>query len=126
MQLQFDVDLIVLIRTFGTLIAIDFILGVVAAAKEGKLKSRVCSNGMFRSIGELAVLGIFTIINTIIPQTHDYSVMFVIGFILKELLSICENLQRLDVWLPKFILKLLPEVVEQVDNGEITIKKKIK
>ncbi len=81
---------------------------------------------MFRSIGELAVLGIFTIINTIIPQTHDYSVMFVIGFILKELLSICENLQRLDVWLPKFILKLLPEVVEQVDNGEITIKKKIK
>ncbi|MDY3960160.1 phage holin family protein [Romboutsia timonensis] len=124
MQLQFDFDLILLVRIFGLLIAADFILGVVAAAKERRLKSRICSDGMFRSIGELAVLGIFSIINLIIPGIHDYLVMFMVGFIIKELLSICENLQRLDVWLPNFILNLLPEVVNKIDSGELTIKKK--
>ena len=35
---------------FGAII-IDFVTGVLVGAKEGKLKSRTCSNGIFRTIG---------------------------------------------------------------------------
>ena len=55
------VTLEVLFMIFFGAIVTDFITGVLVAAKQGKLKSRTCSNGMFRSIGECIVLAIFRI-----------------------------------------------------------------
>ena len=42
------VTLEVLFMIFFGAIVTDFITGVLVAAKQGKLKSRTCSNGMFR------------------------------------------------------------------------------
>lgn len=124
MNINFAVDLSLLMRLFGLLIAIDFITGVLAAAKFGRLKSRTCSNGIFRSMGEVVVLGVFILMNNIVPNIHDYLGMFLIGFILKELLSISENLVKLDVWMPQVITKFLSVAVEKADNGEIKTKVK--
>ena len=113
------VTLEVLFIVFFGAIVIDFITGVLVAAKQGKLKSRTCSNGMFRSIGECIVLGIFLSIDYLIPGLSMILSTFVIGFIFKEGLSIVENLIKLDVWIPDSIKKMLEVGVDKVNSKEV-------
>lgn len=110
------VKLEILFRIFFGAIVIDFITGILVAAKQGKLKSRTCSNGMFRSIGESIVLSIFLAINNLIPDLSVILSTFVIGFIFKEGLSIVENLIQLDVWIPDSIKKMLEVGVDKVNS----------
>lgn len=114
-----NLELSVLFQLFFGGIVIDFITGVMVAAKLGKLRSRTCSNGMFRSLGEFIVLTIFMTVDSLIPSIHSYLGVFMIGFILKEGLSVCENLIKLDVWIPEFIKKGLEVSIEKADKGEI-------
>lgn len=113
------VTLEVLFIVFFGAIVIDFITGVLVAAKQGKLKSRTCSNGMFRSIGECIVLGIFLSIDYLVPSLNLMLSTFVVGFIFKEGLSIVENLVKLDVWIPNSIKRMLEVGVEKVDSKEV-------
>ena len=109
------------LRTLFTLffmaIILDFISGIIASAKEGRLKSRTCSNGMFRSIGECLVLFMFMAVSKYIPSLEEMFKVFMLGFIFKETLSIVENLVRLDVWIPESIKRLLEVGVDKVDKG---------
>ena len=123
MHINFGLDITVFMRLFAFLILVDFILGIAIAAKEGKLRSRTASNGIFRSIGELVILASFMFLNQVISNIHSYLVMFMALFIVKELISVVENLQRLDVWLPKFLVNALPKVMDHIDDGHIPIKK---
>ena len=41
-----------------------------------------------------------------------------LGFLFKEGISICENLRKLDVWLPNFLVKTLEVGANKVDKGE--------
>ena len=75
------VSLDVLFKVFFIAIVVDFITGVLVASKNGKLKSRTCSNGMFRSIGEFIVLLMFIFTNELIPLLNPYLSTFIIGFI---------------------------------------------
>lgn len=111
-----EITLEVLFKVFFIAIVIDFVTGVLVAAKNGKLKSRTCSNGMFRSIGECIVLGIFISVDYLIPSLNSILITFVAGFIFKEGLSIVENLVRLDVWVPNSIKKTLEVGVDKVDK----------
>lgn len=110
------ITLEVLFKIYFVAICLDFISGIIAAAKEGKLKSRTCSNGMFRSIGECIALCIFVLINYYIPSLSTFLGTFILGFIFKEGLSIIENLVRLDVWVPESIKKTLDVGVDKVDK----------
>ena len=100
---------------FGTIV-IDFVTGVLASAKEGRLKSRACSSGMFRSIGECIVLIMFLIVEYLAPSLRAMLSTFIIGFIFKEGLSVAENLVRLDVWIPDSIKKMLEVGVEGINS----------
>lgn len=116
---------------FFVAIIVDFVTGVIAAAREGRLKSRTCSDGMFRSIGECIVLICAMFLAYIIP--NDVSVeflgvtitfvmlvgVFMIGFIFKEGLSICENLKRMGVWIPNSIKNSLEAGINKIDKGEM-------
>lgn len=113
-----EITLEVLFKVFFILIVIDFITGVLVAAKQGKLKSRTCSNGMFRSIGECIVLCIFLTINYYIPTLNLILSTFIIGFIFKEGLSIMENLIGLEVWIPDSIKKTLEVGADKIDKLE--------
>lgn len=113
-----EITLEVLFKVFFVGIAIDFVAGILAAAKEGGLKSRRCSEGMFRSFGECIVLGIFISLDYLIPQLSPYIATFIIGFIFKEGLSIVENLVRLDVWVPDSIKKTLEVGANKIDKLE--------
>lgn len=108
----------ILFYIFFASIIVDFITGVLVALKEGRLKSRTCRNGMFQSIGECIVLLTFVFIAYLIPSISIVLSSFTIGFIFKEGLSICENLTKLDVWIPTSILKGLEVGKDKIDKGE--------
>ena len=111
-----EISLEVLFQIYFIAICIDSVSGIIAAAKEGRLKSRTCSNGMFRSIGECIVLFIFVLINHYIPSLNTFLGTFILGFLFKEGLSIVENLVRLDVWVPDSIQRTLDVGVNEIDK----------
>ena len=111
-----NVTLETLFLIFFVAIIVDFITAILVAAKLGRLKSRTCSNGMFRSIGECIVLVMLVFIATYVPGCELLFSTFVIGFIFKEGLSIIENLVQLDVWIPESIKCMLSIYVDRVDN----------
>ena len=113
------VTLEVLFMIFFGAIVTDFITGVLVAAKQGKLKSRTCSNGMFRSIGECIVLVIFMLMDRLVPGLSLILSTFILGFVFKEGLSVVENLVRLDVWIPDSIKKTLEVGVNKVNSKEV-------
>ena len=103
---------------FGAII-IDFLTGVLVAGKQGKLKSRTCSNGIFRTMGEFVILTIFLCIDYIIPNISVILSTFIIAFIFKEGLSIIENLIKLDVYIPNSIKKTLEIGIDKIENKEV-------
>ena len=113
------ITLEVLFMIFFGAIVIDFITGVLVAAKQVKLKSRACSNGMFRSIGECIVLVVFLGIDYLIPNVSMMLSTFIVGFIFKEGLSIVENLIQLDVWIPDSIKKMLEVGIDKINSKEV-------
>lgn len=113
------VTLEVLFMIFFGAIVTDFITGVLVAAKQGKLKSRTCSNGMFRSIGECIVLVIFMLMDRLVPGLSLILSTFILGFVFKEGLSIVENLVQLDVWVPESIKQMLEVGVNKVNSKEV-------
>ena len=113
------VTLEVLFLIFFGAIVTDFITGVLVAAKQGKLKSRTCSNGMFRSIGECIVLVIFILMDRLVPGLSLILSTFILGFVFKEGLSVVENLVQLDVWIPDSIKQTLEVGVNKVNSKEV-------
>ena len=113
------VTLEVLFMIFFGAIVTDFITGVLVAAKQGKLRSRTCSNGMFRSIGECIVLVIFMLMDRLVPGLSLILSTFILGFVFKEGLSIVENLVQLDVWVPDSIKQMLEVGVNKVNSKEV-------
>ena len=113
------VTLEVLFLIFFGAIVTDFITGVLVAAKQGKLKSRTCSNGMFRSIGECIVLVIFILMDRLVPELSLILSTFILGFVFKEGLSIVENLVQLDVWIPDSIKETLEVGANKVNSKEV-------
>ena len=103
---------------FFIAIIIDFVTGVIVGAKQGKLKSRTCSNGIFRTMGEFIILTMFLCIDYIIPGISAMLSTFIIAFIFKEGLSIIENLIKLDVYIPASVKKMLEVGVEKIENKE--------
>ena len=103
---------------FGAIV-IDFITGVLVAGKQGKLKSRTCSNGIFRTMGEFIVLTIFLCLDHLIPNISFMLSTFIAGFLFKEALSIIENLIKLDVYIPNSIKKMLEVGVDKIENKEV-------
>ena len=113
-----EISIEVLFKIFFIAIIIDFITGILVGAKEQKLKSRSCSNGIFRSLGECIVLIIIICIDYYIPNLTGILNTFIIGFIFKEGLSIVENLIKLDVYIPNSIKKMLEVGADKVEKKE--------
>lgn len=116
------VTLETLFLVFFVAIIVDFLTGILVAAKNGRLKSRTCSNGMFRSIGECIVLILFIFASLYIPSLSLLFSTFVVGFIFKETLSIVENLVGLDVWIPDSIKRMLVVGVEKIEQIDKDVK----
>lgn len=107
-----------ILQIYGAFIVIDFISGILASAKEGKLKSRSMRDGIFRTCAEIVLLSSLIYFKAFIPLDFVMFgiLMISLGLIVKEGLSITENLYRLGVAVPNFITKGLEIANETLDN----------
>ena len=108
-----------LLNTFFYMIGFDLVTAIIVAAKNGKIRSRKFSDGIFRTMGECIVLSIIICLYKLIPTLSSLLWVLIIAFIFKEGISIIENLIKLDVWIPDSIKKMLEVGVEQVNSKQI-------
>ena len=108
----------ILFILFFAEIVIDFILGIVVAAKERRLKSSRCRDGLFKSLGEVTVLIMFMLVSNFVPEINALLYFFIPSFIFKELLSILANLSLLDVYIPLKLINALEEEINKKENNK--------
>lgn len=99
------------------LMAIDVLTGIVHAWANGHLKSYRMREGLGRKFGEVSILFIGQIF-TIGMNLPSYILpAFSLYIMLMEVVSICENLKKLGVPIPKFIDVALYSMNDKIQNG---------
>ena len=99
------------------LMALDFITGFVGAWAKRNIKSYVMRAGLAKKLGELVAItvGELFVVAFSLPRYIAGAISFYI--VIMELVSICENLNKLGVTIPKPILRALGEVNDKIQNG---------
>lgn len=88
-------------------IAIDFILGLSLAAKEGRASSHELWVGVTRKIGTLAIVAVAHLLDTIIGDAHLIRDAAIFFYLAGELLSLIENAGQLGVPIPPVISRAI-------------------
>lgn len=108
----------------GVLMAIDILTGSLNAWAKSNFKSFKMREGLVKKCGEITILAIgqlFTI-GLVLPTYIMSGISFYIIFM--ELISICENLQKMGVPIPKFIKKALDDTEKALEEKESVDSKK--
>lgn len=108
----------------GVLMAIDILTGSLNAWAKSNFKSFKMREGLVKKCGEITILAIgqlFTI-GLVLPTYIMSGVSFYIIFM--ELISICENLQKMGIPIPKFIKKALDDTEKALEEKESVDSKK--
>lgn len=104
------------------LMALDVLTGVTHAWMTGHLKSYRMREGLGRKAGELTILvmgALFTAAISLPPYIMGFFSLYII---VMELVSICENLKKLGIPIPKFIDRALGNIENKIQNGSDTEK----
>jgi toxin secretion/phage lysis holin len=114
-SLQFTQDLWVVFVPL-ILMAADIATGFINAWAKHNIKSAIMRQGLARKFGELVIIAIAQLFLYAVglPKTIASGVSFYIAIM--ELISICENLDKLGVPIPKFVKKALHSAEEQITN----------
>lgn len=99
------------------LMGIDYATGILNAWLKGEIKSKKMREGLAKKFGELCVLVIGAIFSYGLAVPVIILNFVSIYIMVMESISICENLNKLGVPIPKFIKKALSEANETIQNG---------
>ena len=103
---------------------IDFITGTVNAWIKGEIDSSKMRKGLGKKIGEITAI----LIGEMFVMAFNLSDFLVdaisLYIIIMELISICENLEKLGVPIPKFIKKALAITNEKIQNDTKNLENK--
>ena len=105
------------------LMALDILTGVINAWIKNEIKSSKLREGLGKKFGELSVILIGELFVIAFGLPLAVASGFSIYIVVMELISICENLQKLGVPIPKFIRRALAETNENIQNGSDEEKK---
>lgn len=117
-----ELELNTLFQLYFLVIVGDFITGVIAAGYEGRLKSRTMSKGLWTTCGEVVLLLLSSTAFGLVPNLSSVGDFFVLGMIVKEVISINENLVRANIKTPKWIKNSL-EVYDKNNDENGPLKK---
>ena len=109
-----------------TLMGIDVLTGVIHAWASGHLKSYKMREGLGRKFGEIMILFIGQLFTAGMNFPFYILSAFSLYIILMEIVSICENLKKLGVPIPKFVDKALNSMNEEIQNGSADAKEEVK
>jgi len=119
--------LIVPIAVLFCVMIADYITGMAAAWHKGNINSRKGMSGIIRKLGYfmLICVGIgcdYILLSSMEKlgyNTHDIftiSILITVWLIINELISILENLAKIDVPIPEFLTKLINKLKISVDK----------
>lgn len=99
------------------LMGIDVLTGLVNAWIKKEVLSSKLRKGLGKKLGEISaiLIGEILVIALGLPMCVADGVSFYI--IVMELISICENLEKLGVPIPKFVRQALAVTNENIQNG---------
>lgn len=100
-----------------TLMGVDVLTGIIHAWATGHLKSYKMREGLGRKFGEIMILFIGQLFTAGMNFPFYLLSAFSLYIILMEIVSICENLKKLGVPIPKFVDKALTSMNEEIQNG---------
>lgn len=107
----------VLILPFA-LMMIDFLTGITNAWATGHLKSYKMRDGLNKKAAEIAMIVIGLLFNWTVNVPRYLIVGLVIYVVIMELISICENLDKMGVPIPKAIQNALRNAEYKIQNED--------
>ncbi|KYG92339.1 hypothetical protein A0U40_05190 [[Bacillus] sp. KCTC 13219] len=99
------------------LMALDYVTGLMQAAVNQSLNSRIGFNGFIRKIYYLLMVASVYLIALVIPGIGYAGDGAAISFCVLEFISITENGTKMGLWMPKFIQNLLAVVKDKTGEG---------
>lgn len=101
------------------LMLVDFVTGIVHAWSTGHLKSYKMREGLNRKVAELSILIIGYLFTWTLGLPKYIIAALIFYIIIMELVSICENLDKMGVKIPKFIQKALKNAEYKIQNEDL-------
>lgn len=99
------------------LMALDYVTGLMQAAVNQSLNSRIGFNGFIRKIYYLLMVASVYLIALVIPGIGYAGDGAAIAFCVLEFISITENGTKMGLWMPKFVQDLLAIVKDKTGEG---------
>lgn len=81
-------------------VIIDYVTGVSAAAKEGKLNSTIGGWGIAKKVSIFAIVAVAHLVDTALGDAHLFRDASIFFYLANELLSLLENAGRLGAPIP--------------------------
>ena len=100
-----------------TFVILDYVTGVVAAGKEGKLSSDVGLWGIPKKVAIFAIVAVAHLVDTALGDAHLFRDAAIFFYLANELLSITENLGRIGVPIPGAIQRAVEVLRGKGDVG---------
>lgn len=101
------------------LMLVDFVTGIFHAWSTGHLKSYKMREGLNRKVAELSILIIGYLFTWTLGLPKYIIAALIFYIIIMELVSICENLDKMGVKIPKFIQKALKNAEYKIQNEDL-------
>ena len=102
-----------------TFVVLDYISGVLAAGKEGKLSSEVGLWGIAKKVMIFAIVAVAHLVDTALGDAHIFRDAAIFFFLANELLSVIENAGRIGVPIPPMLQRAV-EVLRNKGGGNKT------
>ena len=108
---------------------IDYLSGMLAAWSEGTLSSKVGAKGIVKKVGYMALIVVAMGVDYLIcsgisaasldlPYTMWFGLLVAVWLIINEMISILENLDRLDVPIPGFLRAIVKKLKISADGKD--------
>lgn len=99
-----------------TFVVLDYASGVLAAAKEGKLRSDVGLWGIAKKVMIFAIVAVAHLVDSALGEAHLFRDAAIFFYLANELLSLTENAGRLGAPIPPVVTKAV-EVLRSKGEG---------
>ena len=111
------------------MMVIDYLSGMAAAYVTGSLSSKVGAKGIIKKVGYMALIVVAMGVDYLIcsgisaasldlPYTMWFGLLVAVWLIINEMISILENLDRLDVPIPGFLRAIVRKLKISADGKD--------
>ncbi|MBE6903378.1 MAG: phage holin family protein [Ruminococcaceae bacterium] len=126
--------LLVPVVLLATVMVMDYISGIVSAWKDGCLNSRIGVIGIIKKVCYLLAIGVAIVVDLIIQMVltkininitmpYIFGIIVTVWFVINELISILENVSKIGVPLPAFLIKVIKRLKDTVEKTADTEEK---